>query len=66
MPFLFSILVLVIIMGLLYWIVTVLPLPEPFKTIAVVVVLVICAIYLLSMLFGAAPPFPVFRGNYHY
>lgn len=61
MPFLFSILVTVIVMGLLYWIVTVLPLPEPFKKIAIVIVLVICMLYLLSLLFGMAPPYPVFR-----
>lgn len=61
MPFLSSILVTVIVMGLLYWIVTVLPLPEPFKKIAIVIVLVICMLYLLSLLFGMAPPYPVFR-----
>jgi|HubBroStandDraft_6_1064221.scaffolds.fasta_scaffold37913_4 hypothetical protein len=61
MGFLFSILVLVIVMGLLYWIVTLLPLPDPFKTIAIVVVLLICVIYLFSLLFGMAQPFPAFR-----
>ena len=66
MPFLFSILLLVILMGLLYWIITVLPIPDPFKTIALVIVLVICLVYLLSMLFGMAAPFPVFRGGYRY
>jgi hypothetical protein len=65
MPFLFSILVTVIVMGLLYWIVTVLPLPEPFKKIAIVIVLVICALYLVSLLFGMAPPYPVFRGGHY-
>jgi hypothetical protein len=64
MPFLFSILILIIVMGLVYWVITMLPLPEPFKTIAIVVVLLICLIYLLSMLFGMAAPFPVFRGGY--
>lgn len=66
MPFLFSILVLVIVMGLIYWIVTALPIPEPFHTIALVVILVICLLYLLSMLFGMAPAFPIFRPGYHY
>lgn len=61
MPFLFSILVMVILMGLLYWIVTLLPLPEPFKQIATVVVIIICLLYVLSLLFGYAPPFPVLR-----
>lgn len=61
MPFLFSILVMVIVMGLIYWIITLLPLPQPFKQVAIVIVLVICLLYLLSMLFGAAPPFPIWR-----
>ena len=61
MPFLFSILVTVIVLGLLYWIVTVLPLPDPFKQIALVIIMVICLLYLLSLLFGMAPPYPVFR-----
>ncbi len=63
MPFLFSLLVTVIVMGLLYWLVTMLPLPEPFKQIITVIVIVICILYVMSLLFGMAPPFPVFR-NY--
>ena len=62
MPFLFSILVMVIILGLIYWILTILPIPQPFKNVAIVIFCVICLLYLLSLLFGAAPPFPVFRG----
>lgn len=64
MPLLFSILVMVIVLGLIYWVVTLLPLPEPFKQIAIVIVVVVCLLYLLSMLFGMAPAFPVFRGPY--
>jgi hypothetical protein len=66
MGFLFSFLVLIIILGLIWWVVSVLPIPEPFKTIALVVLVVVCLLYLLSMLFGMAPAFPVFRGPYHY
>lgn len=61
MPFLFSILVMAIILGLIYWILTVLPLPEPFKKIAIVIFCVICLLYLLGLLFGMAAPFPAFR-----
>ena len=64
MPFLSSILVLVIIMGLIYWVISALPIPEPFKNIALVIIVAICLIYLLTMLFGMAAPFPVFRGGY--
>ena len=62
MPFLFSILVMVIVLGLIYWVVTMLPIPDPFKKIALVIVVVICLLYLLGVLFGAAPIFPAFRG----
>jgi hypothetical protein len=51
-----DLLVAVIVMGLLYYIVTILPLPQPFKTIAIVIILVICIIWLLS--------FTSFGGNY--
>jgi hypothetical protein len=57
---------MVIILGLIYWIITVLPIPEPFKNIALVIMAVICLLYLLSILFGAAQPFPVFRGGYYH
>ncbi len=59
MPFLFSLLVLVIVLGLVYWIIQELPLPEPFKKIALVIILVVCLLYLLGILFGLAPVFPV-------
>lgn len=59
MPFLFSLLVFVIVLGLIYWIITLLPLPDPFKKIALVIVLVVCLLYLLSILFGYMPGFPV-------
>jgi hypothetical protein len=52
---------MVIVLGLIYWVVTLLPLPEPFKQIAVVIVVVVCLLYLLSLLFGMAQPFPVFH-----
>ena len=64
MGFLFSLLVLVIVLGLCYWLLTLLPIPEPFRMIIQVIVVVICLFYLLSLLFGYAQPFPVFRGVY--
>lgn len=49
---LISLLITVIIIGLLYYIVTLLPLPAPFKTIALVIVCLIAIIVLLDMLGG--------------
>lgn len=61
MGFLYQLLVMVIVLGLIYWIVTLLPLPAPFKNVALVIILVICLLYLLAILFGAAQPMPFFR-----
>jgi hypothetical protein len=63
---LFQILFLIIVLGLIYWIITILPIPEPFKKIALVIIAVICLLYLLSVLFGMAGPLPLFRGGYRY
>ncbi len=49
-----SILVAVIVLGLLMYVVGLLPLPSPFKTIAYVLVLVIAILYLLGLL-GIGP-----------
>lgn len=45
---LIGILVALCVLGLVYYLVTLLPLPAPFKTIAQVVVILICIIWLLS------------------
>ena len=50
--FLIDIIVFCIIGGLAYWIVTLLPIPDPFKTIAIVAVLLICLLMLVSILWG--------------
>jgi hypothetical protein len=61
---LIELLVAVIVMGLLYWLVTLLPIPQPFKNIAIVIIVVICIIWLLSftgLLGGYWPRHPVLR-----
>jgi len=55
-----GILIFIFIIGLLYWIVTLLPLPAPFKTIALVVVCIIAIVYLLSAL-GVFAGGPILR-----
>ena len=47
---LMSLLVAVIVLGLLVWVVGMLPLPAPFKTIANVIVVIIAVVYLLGLL----------------
>jgi hypothetical protein len=41
--------VMVLVMGLLYWLVSMLPVPEPFKTILVCIVILACIIWLLNV-----------------
>jgi hypothetical protein len=46
-------LVAVIVCGILYWIVTLIPLPPPFKTIAMVVILLFLLIFIIYLFFGS-------------
>lgn len=53
--FLIWIVILCIVFGLIYYIVGLLPLPEPFKKIAIVAVLVIFLLVILLALLGNVP-----------
>jgi len=59
---LITILVYVIIGGLIWWLVGMLPLPAPFKQIALVVLIIIGILVLIGLLYGSVPVFPVLRG----
>lgn len=52
---LIQIVVLCVVMGLIYWLVGMLPLPEPFAKIASVAVILITILLLLSLFFGLVP-----------
>ena len=54
MPILFNVIVVLIVCGLLYWILTLIPLPPPFPQIIRVVVIVAVVLYLLSVLLPLA------------
>jgi hypothetical protein len=45
---LIQLLVAVIVIGLIYWLLTLLPIPQPFKNIVTVIVVIICILWLLS------------------
>lgn len=49
MPILFNVIVVLVVCGLLYWILTLIPLPAPFPQIIKVVVIVAVVLYLLSV-----------------
>lgn len=42
--------VLLLVVGLVYWIITQIPLPEPIKRIAIIIVVVVAAIVLIMFL----------------
>jgi heme A synthase len=58
---LITIIVFLIVGGLLYWLVTLLPLPEPFKTIISVCCILICILLVLGIFFGgiSVPAFQI-------
>jgi len=50
-------LILVVILGVIWYVVSVLPIQPPFKNVVLVILGAIVVIYLLSLLFGYSPPF---------
>lgn len=56
-----GLLVFVIVLGLLYYCVTLLPLPQPFKNIAIVIFILIAIVWLLSNFGLLAAPVVRFR-----
>jgi hypothetical protein len=47
-------LIVLIVLGLVYWVFTLIPLPQPIKQIATVIIVVICALWLIYMLLPLA------------
>ena len=60
MPILVNLLIFVVVAAVVYWIFTLLPLPQPFKNIILVILLLILLLWVLSM-FGVLGSFgPVY------
>jgi len=57
---LITIIIFAIVAGLLYWLVGLLPIPEPFGTIIKVCAVLICVLLVLGILFGGVSV-PVLR-----
>jgi hypothetical protein len=55
MDLLITLLIYVLIFGLLYWAITLLPLPEPFKQLALVIFVIIVILLLVNVLLGVVP-----------
>lgn len=58
---LIDVIVFCIIGGLLYWLVMMLPIPEPFRTFIVVAVILIAILMLLSIVYGGGGYLPHYR-----
>jgi hypothetical protein len=52
---LISLIVFCIVAGLIYYLLTMLPLPEPFKAVVMAAFIIICILVLLGWLFGSVP-----------
>jgi hypothetical protein len=54
-------LVAILVIGLIYYLITLLPVAQPFKNIALVIVIVIAIVYLLGFVgFGGGPHWRLF------
>lgn len=60
---LIQLLVFLIVVGLVYWVLTIIPLPSPIRQIATVIIVVLAAFYLISLLLdlGGAGPHLFYR-----
>lgn len=58
---LISLLILCLVVAVIFWILSLLPVPQPFMNIAKAIVAIICLIWLLSMLGGAVHPLYIYR-----
>lgn len=55
MAFLITLFILVIVFGLLFWLVGLLPIDPKFKQVAQVILILFLVLYLLGVLFGGFP-----------
>jgi hypothetical protein len=58
---LIDLLVLVIVVGLLFYVLSLLPLPQPWKNIATILLVLIVVLWLLGMVGYLGPAWPVYH-----
>jgi hypothetical protein len=58
---LISLLILVLVISIIFWVLTMIPIPQPFANIVKVILVLICLIYLLGMLPGVGYFHPLYR-----
>ena len=58
---LISLLILVLVVSVIFWVLSMLPIPQPFLNIIKVILVLIALIYLLGMLPGLGYTHPLYR-----
>lgn len=58
---LISIIVVCLIVGVIFWLLTMLPIPQPFQNVIKVCIVLLCLIYVLSILGGFVHPMYLYR-----
>jgi cation transporter-like permease len=58
---LISLIVLCLVVGVVFWLLTLLPVPQPFLNIIKVCIVLIVLLYVLSMFTGYTHPFYLYR-----
>jgi hypothetical protein len=61
MNLLFTLLIYLLILGVVYWVITLIPLPAPFKTIALVIFAVLVIVILFNLVSGGSLGLPALR-----
>lgn len=61
MNLLFTLLIYLLILGVIYWVITLLPLPAPFRTVALVVFAILVIVILANFLMGGSLGLPALR-----
>lgn len=61
--FLIQLIIIILVLGLIYWAIGMLPIPEPFKRVAMVAMIVILVLYIIGALLPLAGGWP--QLNWH-
>jgi hypothetical protein len=61
MNLLLTLLIYLLILAVVYWVITIIPLPAPFKTIALVIFAILVIVVLFNLLTGGSVGLPALR-----
>ena len=58
---LISFIIVCLVVGIIFWLLTLLPIPQPFLNVIKVCIVLICLIYIISIFSGYAHPLFLYR-----